>query len=101
MTRYVYQFSFWGHGHEELEILDIVAESKEEAWEKIVYAVMGRDFNTLRLDWVHDHEHALDCPTCGGRHIDEGEWAQRLHRTHQCQYCGHEWIPFSYYTVGV
>lgn len=33
----------------------------------------------------------LFCPHCGTRHIDEGEWATRLHHVHQCQDCGHEW----------
>jgi hypothetical protein len=35
-------------------------------------------------------------------HVDEGEWATtRLHKTHQCQSCGHEWRPFSFATVGI
>ena len=43
----------------------------------------------------------LDCPKCDRQHIDEGEWATRPHKTHQCQSCGHEWKPFDYETVGV
>ena|GEM_PF-2343382 len=41
------------------------------------------------------------CPTCSTPHVDEGEWATRRHKTHQCQSCGHEWRPFPFATVGV
>lgn len=43
----------------------------------------------------------LCCPACETRHIDEGEWVTKLHKTHQCQQCGHEWRPYQYPTVGV
>ena len=43
----------------------------------------------------------LVCPECGAEHVDEGEWATRLHKTHQCQACKHEWRPYEYPTVGV
>lgn len=43
----------------------------------------------------------ISCPKCGTSHIDEGEWATRPHKTHQCQNCKHEWRPFPYATVGV
>jgi hypothetical protein len=43
----------------------------------------------------------LFCPQCGVLHLDEGEWATRPHKTHQCQSCKHEWRPFPYPTVGV
>ena len=39
----------------------------------------------------------LSCPSCGKRHIDEGEWATRRHHTHRCVNddagigCGNEW----------
>lgn len=55
----------------------------------------------------------LYCPV-GHLHLDEGDWASRPHRTHQCQYivrsaefhvaekrCGLEWRPASVPTVGV
>jgi hypothetical protein len=44
---------------------------------------------TLRLQ--------MFCPDCHKQHIDEGEWATRLHHTHRCvddaagTGCGHEW----------
>lgn len=41
------------------------------------------------------------CPECGAAHVDEGEWATRLHKTHQCQACHHEWRPYNYPTVGI
>jgi hypothetical protein len=45
----------------------------------------------------------LTCPapTCGARHIDEGEWATRIHHTHSCQICGFTWRPAVVPTVGV
>lgn len=43
----------------------------------------------------------LNCPCCGGRHIDEGEFATKPHHTHACQHCGMVWRPCIYDTVGV
>lgn len=43
----------------------------------------------------------LLCPACGHQHVDVDEWAARLHRTHLCDQCGHEWAPSQDYTVGV
>lgn len=43
----------------------------------------------------------LNCPSCLSPHIDEGEWATKPHKTHQCQNCGYEWKPFDYATVGI
>lgn len=61
----------------------------------------------------------MHCPA-GHPHVDEGEWATRPHRTHQCQVlvpcaaceagdewcektriCGLEWRPAQFPTVGV
>lgn len=41
------------------------------------------------------------CPSCGERHIDRGEWATRLHKTHLCEHCGAKWRPYDAPTVGV
>lgn len=43
----------------------------------------------------------LFCPVCTAQHLDVGEWATRLHRTHLCLDCGHLWRPSEDYTVGV
>jgi len=43
----------------------------------------------------------LDCPACHRGHIDEDEWATRLHRTHRCAHCKNEWRPANVATVGV
>lgn len=43
----------------------------------------------------------LWCPMCGTRHIDEGEFATRVHHTHSCQGCGLTWRPAIVPTVGV
>jgi len=43
----------------------------------------------------------LHCPECSERHIDEGEFATRVHATHACQHCGTCWRPAIEPTVGV
>jgi predicted RNA-binding Zn-ribbon protein involved in translation (DUF1610 family) len=43
----------------------------------------------------------LWCPMCGARHIDEGEFATKVHHTHSCQSCGMTWRPAVVATVGV
>lgn len=43
----------------------------------------------------------LHCPLCSARHIDEGEFADKIHHTHACQECGHVWRPAVVPTVGV
>lgn len=43
----------------------------------------------------------LHCPECRARHIDEGEFATKLHHTHSCQSCGLTWRPAIVPTVGV
>jgi predicted RNA-binding Zn-ribbon protein involved in translation (DUF1610 family) len=41
------------------------------------------------------------CPECGARHIDEGEFATKVHHTHSCQTCGLTWRPAVVPTDGV
>ena len=41
------------------------------------------------------------CPMCRSRHIDEGEFATKVHHTHSCQSCGLTWRPAVEPTVGV
>lgn len=43
----------------------------------------------------------LNCPACGERHIDEGEFGDRPHKTHACQHCGLLWRPALVPTKGV
>jgi hypothetical protein len=43
----------------------------------------------------------LNCPACGARHVDRGEYASRPHHTHACQTCGVCWRPGVASTVGV
>ncbi len=43
----------------------------------------------------------LHCPDCGTRHVDEGEFAKRMHHTHSCQICGLTWRPALVPTIGV
>jgi hypothetical protein len=41
------------------------------------------------------------CPDCGELHIDEGEFATKIHHTHQCSSYGNCWRPAVMPTVGV
>lgn len=43
----------------------------------------------------------LWCPECGGRHLDVGVFATKVHHTHACQHCGMVWRPCVEPTVGV
>ena len=43
----------------------------------------------------------LVCPECRRLHIDEGEFATKVHHTHSCQHCGLTWRPAVVATVGV
>jgi rubredoxin len=43
----------------------------------------------------------LWCPMCNTRHIDEGEFATKSHKSHECQNCGMIWRPAIVPTVGV
>ncbi len=43
----------------------------------------------------------INCPECGDRHIDEGEFAEKAHHTHACQSCGFVWRPAKVNTHGV
>lgn len=43
----------------------------------------------------------LYCPVCTERHIDKGEFADKPHHTHACQFCGHVWRPAIVNTHGV
>jgi len=43
----------------------------------------------------------LFCPYCHHLHVDEGEWATRPHRTHECQHCKTTWRPFEVATYGI
>ncbi len=42
-----------------------------------------------------------DGSMCGVLHIDEGEFATKLHHTHSCQSCGHTWRPMVPHSRGV
>lgn len=33
----------------------------------------------------------LYCPFCHAQHVDEGEWAERLHHKHLCLNCNRIW----------
>lgn len=43
----------------------------------------------------------LTCPSCGERHVDQGEFATKPHHTHACQHCGMCWRPAVVPTMGV
>ncbi len=59
------------------------------------------EIRRLQTEFTSPRPMLLWCPECLAAHLDEGEWAVRLHKTHQCQACGHEWRPYACPTVGV
>lgn len=69
-------------------------------------AILARELNAARAEGVAAARQEsvpmlLWCPECGERHIDEGEFATRVHTTHACQNCGHCWRPAIVPTCGV
>lgn len=71
-------------------------------WQYTVYpgSKYGR-CNTDKPAAVEPIPMLLHCPMCSERHIDEGEFATKVHHTHACQTCGHVWRPAVVPTVGV
>jgi hypothetical protein len=61
------------------------------------------------LKLVEPARSVLFCPKCGKQHLDVGEFATRVHRTHLCENtpegpktgCGHLWRPKKTPTFGV
>jgi hypothetical protein len=54
------------------------------------------------LEWAENPiPMRLNCPECGVLHIDEGEFATKIHHTHAFQSCGCVWRPAVVPTVGV
>lgn len=64
-----------------------------------ILQALVRDFD--ELDIGKPIPMILTCPSCGERHIDEGEFATKPHHTHACQGCGIVWRPAKVDTVGV
>lgn len=69
----------------------------------------GRDTEAFQKAWESSMTNSLQqpipmripCPECGALHIDEGEFATKVHHTHACQECGAVWRPAVVATVGV
>lgn len=55
----------------------------------------------LELEKLEPIPMRITCPDCGELHIDEGEFATKVHHTHSCQRCGLTWRPAVRATVGV
>lgn len=72
----------------------------DEAIDDAEQLAAGLDFNQGALV-EQPIEMLLWCPECGGRHVDEGEFATKVHHTHACQHCGNVWRPAIVATCGV
>ncbi len=73
-------------------------------WGEVVDELLaGGDASTLETAPVSPSPTpmVLTCPTCHERHVDEGEWATRPHKTHLCSRCGTLFRPANVPTVGV
>jgi hypothetical protein len=47
--------------------------------------------NGVGVEKLSYYKSKLFCPKCDKQHIDEGEWAKRLHHKHLCLFCNHMW----------
>lgn len=67
----------------------------------MIYFLNPEDFPTVKE--FSTVPMILNCPAqgCNARHIDEGEFAEKVHHTHACQVCGHVWRPAKLNTHGV
>ncbi len=72
-------------------------ERPEWAWVQCANGTIAR----LRQELAEPVPMFLSCPFCRARHIDEGEFATKVHHTHSCQLCGLTWRPAVRATVGV
>lgn len=81
----------------ENDILDVLDDilTKLAADEAIAVEKSAHDDTLTAIPMI------LPCPACGARHIDEGDFATKLHHTHACQTCGLVWRPSKVATVGV
>ena len=71
-------------------------------WGEVVDELLaGGDASTLEAATASPIPMVLACPTCHERHVDEGEWATRPHKTHLCSRCGALFRPANVPTVGV
>lgn len=78
----------------EYEDVDVIEVSTPEL-EDVVRLQDDYTRATKEKVWKH-----ISCPSCGRRHVDEGCFAIKEHRTHRCVPdslepnggCGHEWI---------
>lgn len=71
--------------------MQIDAEAKEQ----------GKDAPDPQVPIILPIPMLIHCPECYTQHVDEGEWKTKVHRTHLCAHCKHEWQPANCPTVGV
>jgi hypothetical protein len=67
--------------------------------EKMKQAI--KDIATLQCQANEPIRARLVCERCGELHVDEGEFATKVHHTHACQHCGAVWRPMVQNSVGV
>jgi hypothetical protein len=89
--------------HGEIHHLKTLVESKNKDLESS--RVSFSNYRVWAEAHINDPEKPLPmllwCPECNARHIDEGVWAEKAHRSHACQFCGHVWRPAIINTFGV
>jgi hypothetical protein len=78
-----------------------VGEGAPSAAQQIAAAIDERQKKSVAAAAVQPLPIRIHCPSCHELHVDEGEFATRPHRTHQCRTCGMRWEPANVPTVGV
>jgi predicted RNA-binding Zn-ribbon protein involved in translation (DUF1610 family) len=85
---------------------DVVSKEIEDCGDcaNLLARLKNAEAHAARLEDIINEvsvELLLWCPQCHERHIDQGEFATKLHHTHACQSCGFVWRPAKCNTVGV
>lgn len=83
------------------ETLSIIANELGMQPDLVNNANIIVEVQCLKRDLAKPIDMILFCPSCHERHIDEGDFATRVHKTHACQHCGFAWKPSKTPTRGV
>lgn len=78
------------------------AENQEKQTDAMLGTILG-DLESLKENLQKSPVPTeVRCPQCTLLHVDQDEWATtRVHRKHLCHGCGHVWMPYAAYTIGV
>lgn len=88
-----YVFMLWPSG----ELVIIIGGGER----RVVLGLGAREKLLALLQPKHTIPMTLWCPKCWTKHVDEGEFSTKPHKTHECRACGLQWRPANVPTCGV